>query len=194
MSNTRRLILPGALLSLLVACATPLLGPECTRFGRDGQLCLLPPSALPAVEGSHMVKVVHAGREDDFMGLLHIDAQDLRLAGFSLFGTSLFNLEYDGTRVTSVPAQGDLKPDMLVAMLELAIADPNSLQQRLHGLALQVSSKDGTETRDMYESGRLIAHLEKHGASLADADIRIDIPPLNVSVEMTPLDAAPARP
>lgn len=194
MSNATRFMLAVALLCLLAGCATPLLGPECTRFGRDGQLCLLPPAALPAVEGSHMVKVVHAGREDDFIGLLRIDAQSLRLAGFSLFGTSLFNLEYDGTRITSAPAQGSLKPDMLVAMLELAIADPNALQQRLHGLTLQTGSQGGADTRDVYESGRLIAHLERSGASLSEADIRIDIPPLNVSVEMTPLAAAPAQP
>ena len=192
--NAARLGLMFALPALLTACATPLLGPECTRFGRDGQLCLLPPAALPAVEGSHMVKVVHDGREDAFMGLLHIDAQDLRLAGFSLFGTSLFNLDFDGSKVTSVPAQGDLRPDMLVAMLELAIADPADLRGRLHGLTLQVREEGGAEIREVYEGERLIAHLEKRGASLAESEIRIDIPPVKVSVELTPLATAPAQP
>lgn len=188
-------LLPVALLPLLLAaCATPLLGPECTRFGRDGQLCLLPPAALPAVEGSHMVKVVHDGREDAFMGVLHIDARDLRLAGFSLFGTSLFETDFDGSRATSVPAAGALQPDMLVAMLELAIADPKRLQDRLHGLTLTTDSAGGVETREVYEGSLLIAHIERRGASLEGADIRIDIPPAKVSVEMSPLDAAPGSP
>ncbi len=189
-----RLPLVCGLTLMLAACATPLLGPECTRFGRDGQLCLLPPASLPALEGSRMVKVVHDGREDAFMGVLHIDPQDLRLAGFNLFGTSLFQLEFDGSKVTSVPAGGALKPEMLVAMLELALADPKLLQDRLHGLALSAVVADGVETREVHEGSELIAHIEKRGTDLAESDIRIDIPPVKVSVEMSPLGAAPAQP
>lgn len=187
-------LLACGLALLLAACATPLLGPECTRFGHDGQLCLLPPAALPAVEGSDMVKVVHDGHEDAFMGALHIDSHDLRLAGFSLFGTSLFELEFDGAAVTSVPAGGALKPELLVAMLQLALADPTQLRDRLHGLRLTVSVAAGVETREVHEGGELIAHIEKRGASLAESDIRIDIPPVKVSVEMSPLGTAPAPP
>ena len=190
---TRARLAAAALLPLLLAgCATPLLGPECTRFGRDGQLCLLPPAALPAVEGSHMVKVVRDGHEDAFMGVLHIDARDLKLAGFSLFGTSLFVIAFDGSQATSVPATAELEPGMLVAMLELAIADPRLLTDRLHGLSLTVDSAGGVETREVHEGDLLIAHIEKRGASLEASDIRIDIPPLKVSVEMSPLDAAPS--
>ena len=191
--NAPRLACLFALAALLAGCATTPLGPGCTRFGREGQLCLLPPASLPAVEGSHLIEVEHEGQEDAFMGLLHIDAHDLRLAGFSLFGTSLFNIEYDGENLKSAPAQGSLKPDMLVAMLELAIADPALLQERLHGLSLNVSSADGRQLRDVSESGRLIAHIEESGTPLADATIRIEIPPLNVTVEMTPMDSAPVR-
>lgn len=191
--NALRPLLACGLPLLLAACATPLLGPECVRFGRDGQLCLLPPAALPAVEGSHLVKVTHDSHEDAFMGLLHIDAQQLRLVGLTLFGTSLFELSFDGSHASSVPAQSPLHPDMLAAMLELAIADPKLLQERLHGMTLAVSGQGGVETRDLSESGRLIAHIERRGASLADADIRIDIPPAKVSVEMSPLNT-PAQP
>ncbi len=81
---------------------------------------------------------------------------------------------------------------MLVAMLELAIADPKLLTDRLHGLSLTVDSAGGVETREVREGDLLIAHIEKRGASLEASDIRIDIPPLKVSVEMSPLDAAPS--
>lgn len=185
--NAARLLLLGMLVASLAGCATTPLGPGCRRFGRDGQLCLLPPASLPPVEGSHLIKVVHDGQEDAFTGLLHIDAHDLRLAGFSLFGTSLFNIEYDGETVKSVPAQASLKPDMLVAMLELAIADPALLQARLHGLTLKVSSVDGMRIREVSEGARLIAHIEESGTPLAEATIRIQIPPLKVSVVMTPM-------
>jgi hypothetical protein len=192
--NRLRLLPFAVLLASLAGCATTPPTPGCTRFGRDGQLCLLPPASLPPVEGSHLIKVMHDGREDAFVGLLHIDDHALRLAGFSLFGTSLFNIEYDGESVKSAPAQGSLKPDMLVAMLELAIADPALLQERLHGLSLNVSSAGGRELRDVSESGRLIAHIEESGTPLAGATIHIEIPPYKISVEMTPMDGAPLQP
>jgi len=185
--SAARLVFAAAVLAMLAGCVTPLLGPECTRFSRDGQLCLLPPAALPAVEGSHLVTVTHDGREDSFVGLLHIDAEDLRLAGFSLFGTSLFNLQFDGTRVQTQPAQDALRPDTLVAMLELAIADPKRLQDRLHGLTLQVSDADGTETRDLSEGGEMIVHMERRGASLADATILIRVPSRDIAVTIAPM-------
>jgi len=172
---------------LLTGCATPLLGPGCTRFGRDGQLCLLPPAALPPVEGSHMVKVTHDGREDAFLGLLHIDSRKLELAGFSLFGTSLFDLDYDGTTVTSVPADSALQPETLLAMLELSLAEPKLLQGRLHGLTLKTTTDGDREQRDLYEGDRLIAHLERNLVPLDEATLSIEIPPLGIKVEMTPL-------
>jgi len=172
---------------LLTGCATPLLGPGCTRFGRNGQLCLLPPSALPPVEGSHMVKVTHDGREDAFLGLLHIDSRKLELAGLSLFGTSLFDLNYDGTTVTSVPADSKLKPEMLVAMLELSLADPKLLQEHLHGLTLKTAADGGQEKRDLYEGDHLIAHLERSLKPLDQSTMSIEIPPLGIEVEMAPL-------
>lgn len=172
---------------LLTGCATPLLGPGCVRFGRDGQLCLLPPAALPPVEGSHMVKVIHDGEEDAFLGLLHIDSRRLELAGFNLFGTSLFDLTYDGTTVTSVPPDSALKPETLVAMLELSIADPKLLQERLHGLTLKTTTDGAQEKRDLYEGDRLVAHLERNLVPLDRSTLNIEILPLRINVEMTPL-------
>ncbi|HEV2331603.1 MAG TPA: DUF3261 domain-containing protein [Gammaproteobacteria bacterium] len=184
----RRLAL--LLLPLLFAgCATPLLGPGCTPFGRDGQLCLLPPAALPPLEGSHMVKVTHDGQEDAFLGLLHIDSRKLELAGFSLFGTSLFDLTYDGTTVTSVPVDSKLKPEMLVAMLELSLADPKLLQGRLHGLTLKTASDGNLEERDVYEGDELIVHLQRDLKPLDQATLSIEIPPRGIKVEVTPLPA-----
>ena len=174
---------------LLAGCATPLLGPDCTRFGRNGQLCLLPPASLPPVEGSHMVKVTHDGEEDEFVGLLHIDSRKLELAGFSLFGTSLFDLSYDGDTLTSVPKDSKLKPETLVAMLELSIADPILLQERLHGLTLKTATDGMQQKRDLYEGDRLIAHLQRNLVPLDRSTLSIEIPPLGVKVEMTPLHA-----
>jgi len=189
---TLRLV-PLALAALLAACATAP-PPGCTALGRDAAVCLLPPAALPAVDASHIVTVTHDGGQDTFMGLLHIDASALRLAALSLFGTGLFIIEYNGSAVTSRPEYAGFRPDILVVMLELAIADPARLQERLHNLRLTTGAGDRVQRRDLYEGERLVAHIETTEGPLAAAHIHIDIPPLKVSVDMTPVPDAAGGP
>jgi len=174
-------------LTLLAGCVTPLL-PDCTRFGRSGQFCPLPPSALPAVDAGHLVSVTHDGKTDTFMGQLHIDAQALRLAGSSLFGTGLFLMQYDGKALSVQPDTPQLPADKLLVMLELALADPKDIGPRLHDLELNVSRKDGKEVRELAEHGHLIAHIEQDAAPLARRSLSIDIPPLGLTVQMKPLE------
>lgn len=176
------------LLSLLLAgCVTPLL-PDCERFGRDGQVCLLPPAALPKLDAVHMVTVTRDGHPDSFMGQLHIDDQVLRLAGSTLFGTGLFTLSYDGHAIQAQPDNPDLHADTLVVMLELALADPAALKPRLHGLDLVVSQTAEGEVRDISERGHAIVHIQRGKGPLPGAPLSIDIPPLKISVTMRPLE------
>lgn len=175
-----------ALLLLLAGCATPLL-PDCTRIGRDGQVCLLPPAALPKLDAVHLVTVTRDGQSDTFMGQLHIDDQALRLAGSSLFGTGLFALSYDGHTIQAQPDNPRLRADTLVVMLELALADPQLLKPRLHGLDLAVSQDAGGERRDVSEDGHAIVHIQRGPGALPEASLHIDILPLKVSVNMKPL-------
>jgi hypothetical protein len=187
----KKLILLGVL--SLAACATPLL-PDCTRFGRDGQVCLLRPASLPALDATHIVTVTRDGHPDTFLGQLHIDADVLRLAGSSLFGTGLFTLSYDGHVITSEPQDPDLHADALVVMLELALADPAVIKPRLHGLDMSVSNDAQGETRDISERGHLIVHIERSAGPMAQARLKIDIPPLKVSVDMKPMSQESGTP
>lgn len=189
-----RKIIGLSLVALLTACASAPPQPGCAPVGRDGQLCLLPPSALPAVDASHIVTVTRGGKQDTFLGRLHIDAQALHLAGFSLFGTNLFTLEYDGRTITHHPEQMGLHPELLVVMLEIALADPATLQSRLRNLRLAVNDRDGTETRTLSGHGQVIAQIEKTGKPMAAARIRIAIPPAKLSVQLTPLASTAAQP
>ena len=181
-----RLLGYGLLLgtALLAACATPLL-PGCTRFGRDGQVCLLPPSALPAVDAVHLVSVTRGGRTDTFLGQLHIDTQALHLAGSSMFGTGLFDLSYDGRQVTVRPEESRLPADKLVVMLELALLPPDQLRPRLHDLDLAVRQTAAGEVRDISERGHLIVHILRGPGPLAEAPLQMELPPLKLSVKMT---------
>ena len=174
------------LLLPLSGCVTPLL-PDCTRFGRDGQVCPLPPSALPKLDATHIVTVTRDGKPDSFLGQLHIDSQILRLAGSSLFGTGLFTLSYDGKTLKAEPDSPELHADTLVVMLELALADPAEIRPRLHGLDMTVSSTAEGEVRDIAERGQPIVHIERGTGPLAQATLDIEIPPLSVSVKMRPV-------
>ncbi|MGH8372913.1 MAG: DUF3261 domain-containing protein [Gammaproteobacteria bacterium] len=194
MNHLHRNLIALALLVLLSACATAPLAPNCTRIGHDGQFCMLAPASLPAVTATHLISVQHDGREDTFMGQLQIDSHALRLAGFSLFGTSLFTIEYDGRRIVRQPAKLDLHPELLVAMLELALADPAALRDRLHNLTLKLDTTGDTQTRELFENGHLIARIERTGTPLADAHLSIAIPLAKLSVRMTPLDDSKAQP
>ena len=183
----RTLFLLLCALLLLSACASHPVAPGCMRFGRNGELCPLPPSELSPLDGRRLVTVSRDGREDGFIGLLHVDAQVLRLAGLSLFGTPLFTLSYGGHEVVVQPEGDDLQPERLLAMLELAMADPAKLEPRLRGLTLKVDSKDGVEIRNLYEGSELIVHLERSPGPLADAALRIEVPPAKLTVSLQPL-------
>lgn len=185
----KRLCLP-LLLMTVSACVTPLL-PDCTRFGRDGQVCLLPPSALPKLDATHIVTVTRDGKPDSFLGQLHIDDQALRLAGSSLFGTELFTLSYDGKTLQVEPENPQLHTDDLLVMLELALADPAEIKPQLHGLDLTVSDGPQGQVRDILERGRLIVHILRGPGPLSEAPLSIDIPPLKISVVMKPLSDSP---
>jgi uncharacterized protein DUF3261 len=181
------------LLLAVSACVTPLL-PDCTRFGRDGQVCLLPPSALPKLDANHIVTVTREGHPDSFLGQLHIDDQVLRLAGSSLFGTGLFTLSYDGKTLKAEPDDPQLHADTLVVMLELALADPAAIKPRLHGLDMTVSDTGAGEVRDISERGRPIVHIERSAGPLTQARLYIEIPPLQISVKMDPVPAESGMP
>lgn len=173
-------------LSSMGGCVTPLMQ-DCIRFGRSGQFCPLPPAALPALDGSHLVSVTRAGHTDSFMGQLHIDPQALRLAGASLFGTGLFLMQYDGKQLSVQPELPQLPTDKLLVMLELSLAEPDRLRPQLRDLELTVTKADGKEVRELTEHGHLIARIEQDMAPLARRNMRINIPPLDLSVQMKPL-------
>ena len=188
----RGLLLSSLLLStaVLTGCVTPLL-PDCTRFGRSGQVCLLPPAALPKLDAAHLVSVTRDGQTDTFLGELHIDARALHLAGSSLFGTGLFTLSYDGKQVTVQPQESELPADKLVVMLELALLPPDALRPRLHDLDLEVDQTAAGEVREVSEHGHLIVHILRGPGPLAEAPLQMDVPPLKLSVKMTAASAPP---
>lgn len=171
----------------LGGCATAPLLPGCIRLGPDGQFCPLPPAALPAGNATHIVSVNRPGKRQVFIGRLRIDNQALRLAASSLFGAGLFTMTYDGNTISSKPEALDLHPDLVVVMLEVAIADPVALRPRLHNLTLKVRPSGHGEVRELYTHGHLVAHIERSGAQLSKASLVIRILPARTTLVMRPM-------
>lgn len=185
MMNLRHVLL--LLIPLIGGCVTMPQLPGCVKIGPFGQACPLPPAALPAADARHIVSVTHAGDRQTFMGRLQIDANTLRLAGFSLFGTHLFTITYDGHDIVSQPQRPELHADLIVVMLEAALADPAALRPRLHGLTLKVSRTGKGETRDLLEHGHLVAHIERSKGPLAEARVVMHIVPADTVLVLRPI-------
>jgi Protein of unknown function (DUF3261) len=182
------------LLSAFAGCASAPVAPGCVPMGRTGQVCLLEPAALRAARAAHIVEIHRNGREDVFVGQLQINAHALRLAGTSLFGTTLFSILYDGHSIQVQPPQADVHADMLLAMLELSLADPAVLRDRLHNLRLEVKAAQNAQVRELFEHGRLIARIRRSDAPLAEAQINIEIPADDMYLHMTPVPASMPHP
>ncbi len=178
------------LAALLTGCASLPRGPGCVKIGPFGGACLLPPAALPAVRASHIVNIVHEEQKDTFLGQLRVDHQTMRLAASSLFGTHLFTIDWDGHRVSVQPPREGLRPKLITAMLEAAIADPARLRPQLHGIELAVSKHaDGSEVRELREHGRLVARIQRSSGGLDQAYLSIDIAPAKLHLELKPMEA-----
>lgn len=183
-----RFLLPLLLVLLVAGCASvPMPRPDCVAIGPAGSMCPLPPQALPAVSARHVVTVTHDGQSHTFLGRLHIDHDALRLAGASLFGTHLFTIIWDGHDIRSQPPQSKMHPELMVVMLEVALADPDVLRPRLHGMVLKVEGQGDHEKRELFEHGHLVARVEKRGAALADAHMVMTIPPAKLTLKLAPV-------
>ncbi len=183
---------------LLLACAgcagLPALPPGCVKIGPAGAFCPLPPAALPAVTASHLVTVTHGDETQTFLGRLRIDGETLRLAGASLFGTHLFTITWDGRAVASEPPEPAMHPELVVAMLQVALADPAQLRPRLHGMQLVLGREGDRAIRELHEHGHLVARIERRGTPLAKATLSIRIPPAHLALHLEPLQGATDAP
>lgn len=161
--------------------------PDCVKIGPVGAVCPLPPTALPAVQASHIVTITRGAEKQTFLGRLAIDSQALRLAGASLFGTHLFTITWDGHAIVSQPPEPKMRPDLVVAMLQLALADPAKMRPRLHRMVLKLARDGDSDVRELYEHGHLVARIERRGTPLATAHLFIQIPQAGLTLRLDPL-------
>ncbi|MDN5869328.1 MAG: DUF3261 domain-containing protein [Nitrococcus sp.] len=179
---------------LMAGCASvrmPPKGSDCVRIGPSGLICLLAPAQLPAIDARHMVTVRRAEQSDTFLGRLRIDREALRLAGTSLFGAHLFTITWDGRRLVSAPADSKMRPRLMLAMLQVALADPGILEPHLYELELEVGHRRGAEARLLLEHGRLVTRIEIRGRQPAEATFDMKVPPAGLTLHLQPLTETP---
>ncbi len=184
-----RLILSCFLALLLAGCASlPHAGRECLQMGRNASFCPLPPQALPQLSAQHVVTVRHGNQSDTFVSQLQIDNDTLRLAGTSMFGTHMFTLGWDGQKIHVEPARHEMRPWRVLAMLELALADPDRLQASLKGVELEVTQSGDDQTRRLIREGEEIARVVRQGRPLVDAHMVITLPGAGMTLKLQPLE------
>lgn len=183
------------LLALLVGgCAglpMPRRDADCVTIGPYGSICLLPPENLPATRARHLVSINRNGQSNTFLGRLRIGNDALRLAGASLFGAHLFTITWNGRAIVSRPQGRDMHPRMIIAMLQVALANPALLKPHLYGMELKITRRDGTELRRLLERGHLVARIEIHGSRPAAAQFDIQVPPVKLELHLEPLRESP---
>jgi|GEM_PF-2466819 len=174
-------------LFLLAACApVPLPDePGCERLHARLAYCLLSPAEMGAVsERLDRVTVISPAGRQDFIGQLRVEEERFLLAAQSLTGMALFRVEWDGQNVASRGQFPDAAPSpmQLLALLQLTLAEPESLNRVIHGGRLE--SEAGGDRRLRLDDGRVILRIlqvPETGAIeiVMDEDIRISLEPLS---------------
>ena len=143
---------------------------------------------LPKIVGAHMITIEHNGKKKMFIGLLRIDSRTIRLNGSSLLGPDLFTVTYNGHSLNSTPPNTLNHPGILIAMLELVVANPHILRGVLQGMVLrQMIPSKSEQVRNLYTRRRLFMHIAIYGDQLSHASVRMDIPSAHLIVLMQPL-------
>ncbi len=173
-------------LPVLIAGCASLPANHCTTIGKKGEFCLLPPADLPEIQALNMFDIRSDRRQEIFIGQLQIDANAIRFAANTMFGTNLFSIIYDGKTLVSSPQHVNLHAERLVAMLELSIAPPTILENRLRDLRMQVYENNGNQARELFEHGNLIVHIEISNSTRGNM-ISIQLPLEHISIRITPL-------
>lgn len=177
-----RLSVVSLLLVLLAACAhRPDEG--CVVPAAGVRYCLLAPGAMAGDGNPRLVHV--AGPEVDRYLVSQANATNdaLVLAASTLLGQPLFEIHY--TRDSDGRARIEMRPDdaparagWLLAMLQLAYAEPAALNGALSGARLQA---DG-DARRVVRNEQVLVNIERH-----DGMLRIVLPGQSLRIDIRPL-------
>lgn len=123
------------------------------------------PLLAPISPTRRIVQEINAqwsGRKETFLCILELDQRHIAVAGVTPQGMSLFNLRYDGNKVsmTRSPLLPDkLPPEMIVKDLQLAYWPLPMLQQRLPKAWKIALPKAKPKQRQLYFNDELVAEV-----------------------------------
>lgn len=164
--------------------------------------CLLKPSQLPTGEARNMVRIKQGDKTSTFIGVLSITDKMLSLHGLSPMGLQLFQLQYDGYDIhfsspvsvlpestlskSELPNPNIPRPDLLIALLQLMMADIQLLNQKLVGDAVITQNEAGTQ-RLLRSGDNKIIIIRRRGDRDLKTGYSVSIPAADLQVELQAL-------
>lgn len=178
-------LLAGVALALLTGCFTLGAARDCAALGAGARQCLLPPGALHALGASTRSVAFRRGAASE-LWIMQIEADDARtlLVVSDPLGLPRFSLRHDagGLHVEPEAALAHADATRLLALLELAHADPAALRRSLHGAELTLGDDGGRHWRELRVGGALRARAEIEGDR-----VTLRVPALDLEVKVDAL-------
>lgn len=174
------------LVLLLGACAHAPAG-QCLSPMPGVRYCLLPPAALPNDPAPKLVHVTLPDSEWHMVSRLAVNETELVLIADSLLGQPLFRVRYSadasgGFTFHHSPAETPVQPEWLVAVLQLAYAEIDALNQALRGADLIARN----DTRRLQRGTRLLLEMKT-----TDGKMEITLPQQGVTLRISSLSSEP---
>lgn len=189
------------LLALLSACAghhmgkdtlhqTPARNKICPQLDDNIAVCLLDPANLPQGTARHVVSLQYADKDRTFIGILTINQGMLRLRGLSPMGLKLFDLQYNGHSIQlHAPDNALPKPALLIALLQLMLAEPALLKKTLpESLQLNTRAIENGVKRVLRAGNEKIIIITTHGDTALTANYAVAVPALNMKLKLQTLE------
>jgi hypothetical protein len=144
----------GALCITLAGCAhTP---PEsaCTSFG-NVEYCLQPSTTRFSVAQS--VQRSHAQGVERLIVYFEVDDVDTKMVGLTPFGQRVFQIRFDGKRVSSdLPVDADLDAQHILAGLQLAFWPLEQARAGIRGSAAQLQQTPDGSARQLTSGDAIV--------------------------------------
>lgn len=175
------------LLALLAGTACTGGDASCASLPGGSRYCLQPTTALPPFDAQQSVAITVDGRRETLLVELEVDADGMRFAALTPFGSTVMQAGYDNRQAKTAawPERGP-QPALLLALLQLALWPAESVRAGL-GAALVLEEAAGR--RRLMQDGIPLVEVVYTGGTLSGA-MRIVVPSAQMEIEIKTLDGS----
>lgn len=191
------LLAGGLLVALLISgCASA--PPGCAHLPlasgsvpANVRYCLQPTTAAPTFVVQQSISLRVGERQETLLADLENNATGLVFTGLSPLGLTLFQASYDNHAVRSAhPAEPRLPPELLLAVLQLALWPKEAVQR---GLEVNAMIEDQPTERRIMLNDQLLLRVLHDGTAPPYRRLAIELPALRLTLDIEALpDYVPA--